>query len=58
MRALREIYDFITGGSIVSPIGVFCAIAAGVLAPPPWRAPAIVFFGAAAFIGSVFERPQ
>ncbi len=32
MNALREIYDFITGGSIVSPIGLACAIAAAMLA--------------------------
>jgi hypothetical protein len=57
VRALREIYDFITGGSIVAPIGLFCAITAAVFAPPPWRAPALVTFVAAAFAGSVFERP-
>jgi hypothetical protein len=57
VRALREVYDFITGGSIVAPIGVLCAIAVAALAPQ-WRAGVLVALVAAAFIGSVFERPQ
>jgi len=26
MNVIREIYDFITGGSVVAPVGLACAI--------------------------------
>lgn len=56
MKILREIYDFVTGGSIAAPIGVACAIAAALFLPV-WRAPAFVTLVALAFVASVFERP-
>ncbi len=51
MKTLVRIYDFVTGGSIVAPIGL--AIAIGVA-----RFGAAPFFGVllATFVASTFER--
>jgi len=57
VRALRRLYDFITGGSIAAPIGLCCAIVATIVLPA-WRAPVFVALVAAAFVASVFETPR
>jgi hypothetical protein len=56
VRVLREVYDFITGGSIAAPVGLACAIAVAVLVPA-WRMPGFLGLVVVAFIASVFERP-
>ena len=56
MRVLREINDFITGGSIVSPIGVACAIIAGSLLHA-FRGEAVFAILVLTFISSTFEQP-
>ncbi len=61
MKALAEIWDFITGGSIVAPAAVVVAVGFALL--PLGLAGsikaaiflAIVLLG---FVGSTFERPQ
>ena len=55
MKVLREIYDFITGGSIASPVLLACAIAAAYLLPS-FRAEAFTVLVVLAFIVSTFER--
>ncbi|HVS46359.1 MAG TPA: hypothetical protein VMS32_06800 [Verrucomicrobiae bacterium] len=59
MKALREVYDFVTGGSIVSPIGAICAIVV-VLATssldPGLRAAIFLGIIALTLIASTFER--
>jgi hypothetical protein len=57
MRVVTEIYDFITGGSVVTPIGVACAIAAAFLLPT-YRAESFVGIVALTFIASTFEMPN
>jgi hypothetical protein len=56
VRVLREIYDFVTGGSIVAPVGLACAVIAAMLVPQAREA---VFLSvlAATFVASTFERP-
>lgn len=59
MNALREVYDFITGGSLVSPIGLALGIAV-VLAtnglPPPVRALLFATILGATLVAASFER--
>jgi hypothetical protein len=57
MRVVTEVYDFITGGSIVTPIGVACAIAAAFLLPA-YRAESFVAIVALTFVASTFETPS
>ncbi len=57
MRLVNEIYDFITGGSVVTPIGVACAIAAAFLMPA-FRAEIFVAIVALTFGASTFEKPD
>ena len=57
MRVVTEVYDFITGGSLVTPVGVACAIAAAFLLPA-FRAEAFVAIVALTFVASTFETPN
>ncbi|MBV8637631.1 MAG: hypothetical protein JO322_06055 [Candidatus Eremiobacteraeota bacterium] len=57
MRVVNEIYDFITGGSVVTPVGVACAIAAAFLMPA-FRAETFVGIVALTFVASTFEAPN
>ncbi len=57
MRALSEIYDFITGGSIVTPFGLAIAILAAFWLPH-LRAEAFVGIAALTFVAASFERPN
>jgi hypothetical protein len=56
MHALRNVYDFITGGSIASPVGVACAIVAGSLLHS-YRGEAVFAILVMTFIVSSFEKP-
>lgn len=56
MRVLREIYDFITGGSIAAPIGLACALGAALLLPH-WRAEAFSIIVLLSLVASTLERP-
>jgi hypothetical protein len=59
MKALREIYDFVTGGSIVAPIGVAVTIAATLAtqtAPPSARAAILLGLTVCTFAASTLER--
>ncbi len=56
MRVVTEIYDFITGGSFVTPIGLACAIACAFLLPA-FRTEAFVGIIALTLIAASFERP-
>ena len=57
MRVVKEIYDFITGGSVVTPIGVGCAIAAAFLVPT-FQPELFVGIVALTFVASTFEAPN
>lgn len=57
MRVVHEIYDFITGGSIVTPVGVACAIAAAFLLPA-MRPELFVAIVALTFVAATFEKPN
>ncbi len=57
MRVATEVYDFITGGSLVTPVGVACAIAAAFLLPA-YRAETFVGIIALTFVASTFEMPN
>ena len=57
MRVVNEIYDFVTGGSVVTPIGLAFAIAAAFLMPVG-RAETFVGIVALTFIASTFEPPN
>ncbi len=57
MRVLREIYDFITGGSIVAPAGLALAVLATLLVHA-WRAEVFTVLILATFVTSTFERPN
>ena len=56
MNALNEIYDFITGGSAVSPFGVAFAILAAFWLPA-YRLEAFVTIVSLTFVISTFEKP-
>ena len=59
MNALREIYDFITGGSLVSPIGLALAIGvavAGAGLPPSMRVAIFTIIIVTTFVAASFER--
>lgn len=61
MKALAEVWDFITGGSLVAPAAVVVAVGFALLPlglAGPLKAAiflAIVLLG---FVGSAFERPR
>ncbi len=61
MKALAEVWDFITGGSLVAPAAVVIAVGFALLPlglAGPLKAAiflAIVLLG---FVGSAFERPR
>lgn len=57
MRALREVYDFITGGSLAAPIGLACAIVAALLIPGA-REAVFVAVIAATLVASALETPK
>lgn len=57
MRVVNEMYNFITGGSVVTPVGVACAIAAAFLLPAS-RAELFVAIIALTFVASTFEKPN
>lgn len=57
MRVVNEIYDFITGGSVVTPIGVACAIAAAFLMPVA-RTETFVGIVALTLVAATFETPN
>ncbi|MEO9170450.1 MAG: hypothetical protein ABI282_05185 [Candidatus Baltobacteraceae bacterium] len=57
MRVLREIYDFITGGSIAAPVGLACAVIAAV-ALHAWRAEVFSAIVVLTFIASTLEKPN
>ncbi len=56
MRLLREIYDFITGGSRLTPFGLALAVIAA-FALPTMRAEAFTALVVATFVASTFEKP-
>lgn len=56
MRVVNEIYDFITGGSVLTPIGVGCAILAAFFLPA-FKMETYVAIIAVTFIGATFEKP-
>lgn len=57
MRVVNEIYDFITGGSIASPVCVACAILAAFFMPA-YRTETFVAFAVLAFVLASFEKPS
>lgn len=57
MRIIREVYDFITGGSIAAPVGLLCAIGAA-LALTAWRAEVFSAILVLTFIASTAEKVQ
>lgn len=57
MNALREIYDFITGGSVVAPVGLACAIVATVLIHA-YRAEVLSAILGLTFVASTLEKPS
>ena len=57
MRVLNEVYDFITGGSIVTPIGVALAIVAAFFLPVG-AIPTFVTIVALTFVAATFESPN
>jgi hypothetical protein len=59
VKALRSVYDFITGGSIAAPVGLALAIGGALLTRPLGAAvQAGVLLGMllAAFVASTIER--
>ncbi|MHB8148056.1 MAG: hypothetical protein ACYDGM_12460 [Vulcanimicrobiaceae bacterium] len=61
MKALAEIWDFVTGGSIVAPVAVAVAIGFALLPlaiDAAVRTAAFLAIVAAGFVASTFERPQ
>ena len=61
MSALAKIYDFITGGSIVAPVGVVVAILVARFAGGAGAsAHAALFFGTLllTFVAAAFERAR
>lgn len=59
MKIVREIHDFIAGGSIVAPVGVALSIAASYLIPsaaPTARAATFFLILAGTFVASAYER--
>jgi hypothetical protein len=57
VRVLNEIYDFITGGSVVTPVGVTLAILAAFFMPVN-GIPTFVALIALTFVAATFERPN
>lgn len=57
MSALREIYDFITGGSVASVVFVALAIVCA-FTLPVFRGEAFVGCAAVALIAAAFEKPS
>jgi hypothetical protein len=55
VRTLRSIYDFITGGSRWSLLGLLCGVGGAILFPS-WNAAILTGCIALGFIASVFER--
>lgn len=59
MKLLREIHDFVAGGSIVAPIGVACALVLGIVTvgiDPGARATIVLTVTVLTFVGSTLER--
>ena len=54
MKLLREIYDFITGGSRLTPLGLALALLAA-FTLPVFRAEAFVAIVVATLVASTFE---
>ena len=57
MNVLREIYDFVTGGSIAAPIALACAIIAAALLRA-YRGEALVGILFLGFVASTLEKPN
>jgi len=58
MKIVREVYDFITGGSIAAPIGLICAIVLALLLPEEsWRPFAFAAALGLTLVASTFEKP-
>jgi hypothetical protein len=58
MKIVREIYDFVAGGSIVAPLGLAVALGTAFLTPnvdAPLRAGIFLTLLAITFIASAFE---
>ena len=62
MKIVAEIYDFVTGGSIVAPAGCIVAIAATILCGRAFGSSVaqVVLVGTLVltFVGCAFERPS
>jgi hypothetical protein len=59
VKIVREIYDFVTGGSIAAPIGLTTAIIVALLVQPTsLRVPVFVATIGLTFVASVFEKPN
>ncbi len=56
MHALREAYDFITGGSVAAPAGLACAIIATTLAHV-YRGEILGVILVVTFVASTLEKP-
>jgi len=56
VRALRNIYEFITGGSIASPAAVIIGIGLAFVAPVSARGPIVAAAAALALVAATFER--
>jgi len=58
MNIAREIYDFITGGSIAAPVGLVCAIVLALLLPDEsWRPVVFAAVIGLTLVASTFEKP-
>lgn len=57
MRVLREIYDFIAGGSIAAPVGLALAVIAAI-ALHTWRAEVFSAIIILTFVASTYEKVQ
>lgn len=56
MHVLRNIYEFVTGGSIASPVIVIAGIGAASCAPVHLRGAILAAAAALALIAATFER--
>lgn len=60
MKALRELHDFIAGGSIVAPVGLVVALGVGAATAgldPAMRTSLFFCVLVGTFVASAFERP-
>jgi hypothetical protein len=57
VQRVRNVYDFITGGSVVAPIGLALAIVAALVLPSA-REAVFVTIVAGTLVASAFEKPN